>query len=147
MCCIGVPPADFFFHSQLPGPGSKIRRMMGGHKWRKQRGRGVGGFRVPFLRRQEIFPFLLEAVDLVRKGSYHTVWSVPSSSSCSCSHACGQGPAVGPQTGERCWPLLDGVWRAIALLMKPWCAEGEVPTFGEPEPLSGMEIVCWLALR
>ena len=29
---------------------------------------------------------------------------------------------VGPHTGERCWPLLAGVWRAIALLMKPWCA-------------------------
>ena len=24
--------------------------------------------------------------------------------------------------------VLAGVWRAIALLMKPWCAEGEVPT-------------------
>ena len=30
--------------------------------------------------------------------------------------------------GERCWPLLSGLWRAIAPLMKPWCAEGEVPT-------------------
>ena len=30
--------------------------------------------------------------------------------------------------GIRCWPLLAGVWRAIAPLMKPWCAEGEVPT-------------------
>ena len=25
-------------------------------------------------------------------------------------------------------PLLAGVWRAIAPLMKPWCAEGELPT-------------------
>ena len=25
-------------------------------------------------------------------------------------------------------PLLAGVWRAIAPLMQPWCAEGEVPT-------------------
>ena len=33
----------------------------------------------------------------------------------------GQGPAIRPQ-------LLAGVWRAIAPLMKPWCAEGEVPT-------------------
>ena len=31
-------------------------------------------------------------------------------------------------TGKRCWPLLARVWRAIAPLMKPWCAEGEVPT-------------------
>ena len=35
---------------------------------------------------------------------------------------------VGPYTGKRCWPLLAGVWRVIAPLMKPWCAEGEVPT-------------------
>ena len=34
----------------------------------------------------------------------------------------------GPDTGGRCWPLLAGLWRAIAPLMKPWCAEGEVPT-------------------
>ena len=33
-----------------------------------------------------------------------------------------------PQIGARCWPLLAGVWRAIAPLMKPWCAEEEVPT-------------------
>ena len=31
-------------------------------------------------------------------------------------------------TGQRRWPLLAGVWRAIAPLMNPWCAEGEVPT-------------------
>ena len=37
-------------------------------------------------------------------------------------------PAVGSHTGERCWPLLASVWRAIAPLMKPCCAEGEVPT-------------------
>ena len=46
----------------------------------------------------------------------------------SCSHAYGRGPAVGPHTGEWCWPLPAGVWRAIAPLMKPWRAEGEVPT-------------------
>ena len=33
-----------------------------------------------------------------------------------------------PHSGKRCWPLLAGLWRAIAPLMKPWCAEGEVPT-------------------
>ena len=40
----------------------------------------------------------------------------------------GGGPAIGPHTGELFWPLLAGVWRAIAPLMQPWCAEGEVPT-------------------
>ena len=40
----------------------------------------------------------------------------------------GHGPAIGPHTGKRCWPLLAGVWRAVAPLMKPWCAEGDLPT-------------------
>ena len=79
--------------------------------------------------------------DWVRKGSYHTAWVVPCDSLCTCSYSYGQGPAIGPRTGERCWPLLAGMWRAIAPLMKPWCAEGEVP-----EPLPGRELVCRLAL-
>ena len=64
----------------------------------------------------------------MRKGSYHTAWAVPCDSSCTCSYSYGEGPAIGPHTGQRCWPLLAGVWRAIAPLIKPWCAEGEVPT-------------------
>ena len=38
------------------------------------------------------------------------------------------GVAVGPQTGERFWELLRDLWRAVALLMAPWCAEEDVPT-------------------
>ena len=80
------------------------------------------------LKRRESFSSLDAAGDWARKGSYHTAWSVPCGSSCTCSYACGQGPVIGPHTGERCWALLAGVWRAIAPLMKPWYAEGEVPT-------------------
>ena len=89
------------------------------------------------------FPLLDAAGDWVKKGSYHTAWALPLDSSCTCSYAHGHGPAVGPHTGRRCWPLLAGVWRAIAPLMQPWCAEGELPT----EPLPGMELVCRLASR
>ena len=79
--------------------------------------------------KERIFFSLLDAAgDWERKGSYRTAWAVPSNSSCSCSYAYGHGPAIGPHTGERCWPLLAGVWRAIAPLMKPWCAEGDLPT-------------------
>ena len=49
-----------------------------------------------------MFSSLVAAGDWVRKVSYHTAW--------------------------RCWPLLAGLWRAIAPLMKPWCAEEVVPT-------------------
>ena len=54
--------------------------------------------------------------------------AVPLGSSRSCPYAYGRGPAIGPHTGERCWTLLASLWRAIAPLMKPWCAEGGVPT-------------------
>ena len=64
--------------------------------------------------RGESFSSLDATGDWVKKGSYHTAWSVPGDSSCICSYAYGQGPAIRPQTGERCWPLLAGVWRAIA---------------------------------
>ena len=78
--------------------------------------------------REESFLFPFVAGDWERKGSYRTAWSVPCGSSCTCSYAYGQGSAIGPCSGERCWPLLAGIWRAIAPLGKPWCAEGEVPT-------------------
>ena len=80
------------------------------------------------LREGDVFSSLLASCDWVKKGSYHTAWSVPPLSACSCSYSYGQGPAVGPQTGERCWSLLTGLWRAVAPLMKPWCAEGVLPT-------------------
>ena len=94
------------------------------------------------LQGENLFSSLDAVGGWVKKGSYRTAWSVPCDSSCTCSYAYGQGLTIGPHTGERCWPLLAGLWRAIAPLMKPWCAEGEVPTFPEPEPLSGMEFVC-----
>ena len=56
--------------------------------------------------------FFLPLTQLERKVSYHTAWAVPCDSSCTCSYACGHGPAIGPHTGRRCWPLLEGVWRA-----------------------------------
>ena len=71
---------------------------------------------------------LSAAGDWVKKGSFLTAWAVPSLASCSCSYAYGQGTAVGPETGKQCWSLLTWLWRAMAPLMKPWCAEGEVPT-------------------
>ena len=40
----------------------------------------------------------------------------------------GGAPLSGHRLGERCWPLLAGVWRAIATLVKPVCAEEDVPT-------------------
>ena len=72
----------------------------------------------------------------------HTVGGPSPLSSCSCSYARGQGAAVGPKTGQQCWPLLAGVWRAFAPLMKRGSANG-----CEPEPSSVKGVVCSLALR
>ena len=59
--------------------------------------------------RENLFSLLDAAGDWERKGSYHTAWAVPCDSSCTCSYAYGHGPAIGPHTGEWCWPLLAGV--------------------------------------
>ena len=79
------------------------------------------------LKGENVFSSLVAAGDWVKKGSYHTAWSVPLLSSCSCSDSYGQGTAIGPRIGGRCWPLLAGLWRSITLLMRLWCAEGDVP--------------------
>ena len=47
------------------------------------------------------------------------------------------GVADGPQTGERTWELLCDLWRAVAPLFAPWCAEGELPTCANLNHYSG----------
>ena len=110
-----------------PGPGRIIGNMLGWSLLEETEGSGVWIFRGA-IQGKNLFSSLDVAGDWERKMSHHTAWAVPCDSSCTCSYACGHGPAIGPHTGERCWPLLAGVWRAIAPLMQPWCAEGEVPT-------------------
>ena len=127
-CAVVVACPSCPDHSpEPPGLCRIIRNMLGWTLEEKNLGSGVWLFRGA-LQGENLFSSLDVAGDWEKKGSYHTAWSVPCGSSCTCSYAYGQGPATGPHTGERCWPLLAGVWRAIAPLMKPWCAEGEVPT-------------------
>ena len=97
-----------------------------GHLWRKQLGLGCGCSRVPCREAVHFFAFAAFA-SWVQKESFLTAWAVTPLSSCSCSYLHGRGTADGPQSGERCWPLLTRLWRALAPLMKPWCAEGDVP--------------------
>ena len=116
---------DYF--PEPPGRGKVIRNRIGWSQLEKTERSGVWLFRGA-LQGENLISSLDAAGDWVQKGSYHTAWAVPSQSSCSCSYAYGHGPAIGPHTGRRCWPLLAGVWRAIAPLMMPWCAEGDLPT-------------------
>ena len=115
------------YSPEPPGPGRIIRNMFGWSLQEKTEKSGVWVFRGA-LQGKNLFSSLDVAGDWERKGSYRTAWAVPFDSSCTCSYAYGHGPAIGPHTGERCWPLLAGVRRAIAPLMQPCCAEGEVPT-------------------
>ena len=103
-----------------PGPGRVTRNMLGWSLMEKTDESGVWLFRGA-LEGENLFSSLFAATDRVKKGPYHTAWWVPCGSSW-------HGPAIGPHTGERCWLLLASLWRAAAPLMKPWCAEGEVPT-------------------
>ena len=127
-CAVSVACPSCPDHSlEPPGPGRIIRNMLGWTLEEKTVGSGVWLFRGA-LQGKNLFSSLDVAGDWERKGSYHTAWPVSCDSSCSCSNSYGQGSAIGPHTGQRCWPLLAGVWRAIAPLMTPWCAEGDVPT-------------------
>ena len=120
-----LPPP--FFSSVSPGPGREVRNGMGWSLLEKTARSGVWLFRGALQGNSAFFAFSAFA-SWVRKGSFLTAWAVPPLSSCSCSYLYGRGTAIGPQTGKRCWPLLDRLWRAIAPLMKPWCAEGDVPS-------------------
>ena len=120
-----LPPP--FFSSVSPGPGREVRNGIGWSQLEKTARSGVWLFRGALRGTSAFFAFLALA-GWVRKGSFLTAWAVPPFSLCSCSYLYGRGTAIGPQTGKRCWPLLERLWRAIAPLMKPWCAEGDVPS-------------------
>ena len=127
-CAVRVAcPSRPDYYPEPPGPGIVIRNRLGWSHMEKTERSGVWLFRGA-LQGENLFSLLDTTGGWERKGSYRTAWAVPCDSSCTCSYAYGHGPAIGPHTGERCWPLLAGVWRAIAPLMKPWCSEGEVPT-------------------
>ena len=128
-CAVTVACPSCPDHSpEPPGPGRIIRNILGWSLEEKNvMGSGVWLFRGAS-QGKNLFSSLDVTGDWVRKGSFRTAWAVSCDSLCTCSYSYGQGPAIGPHTGERCWPLLAGVWRAIAPLMKPWCAEGDVPT-------------------
>ena len=87
----------------------------------------LGGLGSPgAVRAKQLLAALVSSVDSVVRGTHRTAWAV--TPRCRCPYAYGRGVAVGPQTGERSWELLHDLWKAIAPLMAPWCAEGEVPT-------------------
>ena len=116
------------YSPEPPGPDRVIRNMIGWSLQEQTDRSGVWLFRGA-LQGENLFCLSLTQQETgKRRGRTTQRGRSPVDSSCTCSYAYGHGPAIGPHTGWRCWPLLAGVWRAIAPLMKPWCAEGEVPT-------------------
>ena len=61
------------------------------------------------------------------RGTYRTA-SVSPLTACQCSYSCGPGPAIGPHAGRQCFAQITRLWRALAPLMSPWSADGDVPT-------------------
>ena len=99
-----LPTPDFT--TSAPGCGSIVRSWLGWTLLGKTDRSGLWLFRGA-LRGGDVFSSLLASCDWVKKGIVpHSVVKVPPLSACSCSYAYGQGTAIRPQTGERCWSLL-----------------------------------------
>ena len=122
VACPSCP--DYFPVS--PGPGRVIRNMLGWSKLEETEGSGVWVCRGALQGKMFCFPWRNWRLGKGRVVP-HSVGG-PLAFLVLLLVFVRAGPAVGPHAGERCWPLLAGVWRAIAPLMKPWCAEGGVPS-------------------
>ena len=120
-------PSDPEREPRSPGPGISLRERWG---WKPLLRTLTSGIWVLLgVLRCSGFEGLLEAAaSWERRGTYRTAWAVCSRSGCQCSYSYGQGPAIGPHTGRGCFRYLTSVWRALAPLMSPWCADGDVPT-------------------
>ena len=110
---------------QVPEPGPFERELFGWSRLLHSPSSGVRVFRGA-LQGEQVVPALSSGFDWAVRGIYRTAWAVQPR--CHCSYSHGSGQAVGPQTGERSWKLLRGLWRTVAPLMEPWCSAGEVPT-------------------
>ena len=124
-CTVTVPAV--YLPKKRPGPpaaGPLYRILFGWSRLLYTASLGIWIFRgAP--RGSQVLPALVFCFDWAVRGTYRTAWAVQPC--CRCSYSYGSGPAVGPQALGN-WELLRGLWKAVAPLMAPWCAEGEVPT-------------------
>ena len=102
-------------HSQFvsPGRGLGIRHSMG---WEKVCGTaGSGIWVLKGDRRCRMLPANLyhRIVQWRKRGSHDTAWVTPGHD-CLCSHSCGQGAAVRPQTNNSIWDGVIGLWSRVA---------------------------------
>ena len=122
-----VTVSAVYLPKKRPGPpaaGPLYRILFGWSRLLYTASSGIWIFRGA-LRGSQVMPALASCFDWVVKGTYRTAWAVQPC--CRCSYSYGNGPAVGPQVSGN-WEFLRGLWKAVAPLMAPWCADGEMPT-------------------
>ena len=110
-----------------PGPGQRIRQLMG---WSKVCGTAQSGIWVlKGNARTCMFPANLDhlRVGWRKQGSYKTAWVTPGHD-CLCSYKYGHGAAVRPQTNKAIWDGVIGLWGRVAPFLSPWCGKKELPT-------------------
>ena len=113
--------------SVSPGPGERIRQLMG---WTKVCGTAQSGIWVlKGNARTCMFPANLDhlRVGWRKQGSYKTAWVTPGHD-CLCSYKYGHGAAVRPQTNKAIWDGVIGLWGRVAPFLSPWCGKKELPT-------------------
>ena len=110
-----------------PGPGKRIRQLMG---WTKVCGTTQSGIWVlKGNARTCMFPANLDhlRVGWRKQGSYKTAWVTPGHD-CLCSYQYGHGAAVRPQTEKAIWDGVISLWGRVAPFLSPWCDKRELPT-------------------
>ena len=134
-----------YLPKKRPGPlaaGPLYRILFGWSRLLYTASSGIWIFRGA-LRGSQVLPALASCFEWVVRGTYRTAWAVQPC--CRCSYSYGNGPAVGPQVSGN-W-FLRGLWRAVAPLMAPWCADGEMPTCANFEPLRRIRFARQVAQR
>ena len=122
-----VTVSAVYLPKKRPGPpaaGPLYRILFGWSRLLYTASSGIWIFRGA-LRGSQVLPALASCFDWAVRGTYRTAWAVQPC--CRCSYTYGNGPAVGPQVSGN-WEFLRGLWKAVAPLMAPWCADGEMPT-------------------
>ena len=122
-----VTVSAVYLPKKRPGPpaaGPLYRILFGWSRLLYTASSGIWIFRGA-LRGSQVLPALASCFDWAVRGTYRTAWAVQPC--CRCSYSYGNGPAVGPQVSGN-WEFLRGLWKAVAPLMAPWCADGEMPT-------------------
>ena len=113
--------------SVSPGPGKRIRQLMGWTKVCRTAQSGIWVLKGNA--RACMFPANLDhlRVGWRKQGSCKTAWVTPGHD-CLCAYKYGHGAAVRPQTNKAIWDGVISLWSRVAPFLVPWCDKKELPT-------------------